>query len=200
MDERLEADTKAKKKPTRPKKNAGVKISITAKLLRILMPMVAVAIIFIIVFLSSQARSIISSMAMTALDSDSNKNAATIGAEITNMLWGYNQDIESVENLGMTDNAEIQKYLEITLNWNDMSPNGVYGGFEDGSYLDPTGWVPDADYVTTERDWYIQAKDSEDFVIGEPYVDSDSGSLVVTASRAVTLANGKKGVLGVTFS
>ncbi|MBQ7724248.1 MAG: methyl-accepting chemotaxis protein [Lachnospiraceae bacterium] len=174
-----------------------IKASISTKLLRVLMPMVAVAIIFIIMFLSMRARKIISSTAEEALMNDSNKNAATIGAEVTNMLEGYKQNVETLETLPLTDAAEIQKYLEITMNWSEMTSHGLYGGLEDGTWMDPSGWVPDADYVITDRDWYKQGIGSQDFVMGEPYVDSDTGSLVVSASREVDLTDGRKGVMAV---
>ncbi len=98
-----------------PKKIKKVQNSISTKLLRILVPMVAVAIVFIIIFLSFRARNIISNTAKESLLNDSDQNAAIIGAELTNLLAGYNQNIESIEKLGMTDPAEIEKYLEITL-------------------------------------------------------------------------------------
>ncbi len=179
------------------KRSNKVRISISTKLLRIMMPMVAIAIIFIIVFLSVQARSIISSSAETSLQNDSDKNATSIGTQITNLLEAYNQNLETLEKLPITDRDAINDYMSITMDWTEMSSHGLYGGFEDGMWVDPTGWVPDADYVITERDWYVQAAGSEDFVIGEPYVDSDTGSLVVTASRGVTLTDGRVGVMGV---
>ncbi len=175
--------------------NRKVKVGISAKLLRILVPLVAISIISIIVFLSMKSSSIINSMAITSLKNDTEKNAEKIGADITKLLAGFDQNIESLEHLYFEDDSDLAAFLEITMNKSDMAPNGIYGGLEDGAWIDPSGWTPDADYVITERDWYVQGKDSREFVIGEPYVDSDTGSLVVSASRAVTLSDGRKGVL-----
>ena len=174
-----------------------VKVGISAKLLRILVPIVAVSIIFIIAFLSIRARSIISDTAKKSLENDSEKNAATIGAEVTNLLSAFNQNVNTLETLSFGSTREMADYLKPTMTFSDMTPNGVYGGLEDGSWIDPSGWVPDADYVITERDWYKDGKDSKAFVLGEPYVDSDTKALVVTASRAVTLKDGRKGVMAV---
>ena len=62
------------------------KTSISTKLLRVLMPMVAVSIVFIILFISLRARGIITGMAQDSLESESGKNAAEISAEITTLL------------------------------------------------------------------------------------------------------------------
>ena len=187
-----------KEKKKKKQKNKKIKASISGKLMRVLVPMVAVSIIFVIVFLSSQAKNIVSDMTKKALQSDSDKNAATIGAEVTNLLSGYNQDIETLERLPITDAKEIQDYLGISSDWSEMTYSGLYGGFEDGTWVDASGWVPDADdYVITEKDWYKQAVGSEEFVFGDPYVDSNTGDLVVSASRETTLTDGRKGVLSI---
>ena len=178
-------------------KTKKVKTSISAKLLRILVPLVAISIICIIVFLSMKSRSIITASAKTSLENDSEKNAETIGAEIKELISGFDQNVNTLEFFIYDDEDVMAEYLEPTTERSEMTPNGVYGGLEDGTWIDPTGWEPDADYVISERDWYVKGKDSKEFVMGEPYVDSDTGSLVVTASRAVNLADGRKGVMAV---
>ena len=175
------------------------KTTIGAKLLRILITMVTASIVFIIVFLSSQARGIIIDLARTSLESDSGKNAANVGVQMTNILYAFNQNIHVINCLKLTDREKMQQALEKTLDLTPMVPNGVYGGLEDGTWIDPSGWEPDADYVITERDWYKQALGHEEFVIGEPYVDADTGAIVVSASKEVTLTNGKKGVFASDF-
>ncbi|MBR5337807.1 MAG: HAMP domain-containing protein [Lachnospiraceae bacterium] len=177
-----------------------VKTSISTKLLRILVPLVAVSIICIIVFLSMKSQSIITSTTRSSLENDSEKNAATVGSEITSLLTGFDQNIDTLEFFYFDDDDVMAEYLVPTMSRSEMAANGVYGGLSDGTWIDPSGWTPDADYVITERDWYIQGKDSKEFVLGEPYVDSDTGSLVVTASRSVSLADGRKGVMAVDLS
>jgi len=66
-----------------------------------------------------------------------------------------------------------------------MSTSGVYIGLANGMWIDPSGWVPDSDYVITDRDWYKLGINSDSFVMGEPYVDEDTGGIVVTISRKV---------------
>ena len=75
------------------------KISISTKLLRVLMPMVGIAIIFIIMFLSMEAKRIVSDTAEESLVNDSKKNAEKIGSEVTSLLSGYKQNVETIETL-----------------------------------------------------------------------------------------------------
>ena len=65
---------------------------------------------------------------------------------------------------------------------NESYPYGLYMGDDTGIYLDGSGWVPDADWVLVERDWYVDGKDNEEFAFGEPYYDSMTGQVCVSAS------------------
>ena len=55
-------------------------------------------------------------------------------------------------------------------------------GDDSGVYLDGSGWVPGDDWVLTERDWYVDGKDNDTFAFGEPYYDSMTGDVCVSAS------------------
>lgn len=47
------------------------------------------------------------------------------------------------------------------------------------------GWVPDADFVVSERSWFTGAKETEGVYISEPYVDEQSGNICITLSKAI---------------
>lgn len=71
---------------------------------------------------------------------------------------------------------------------------GMYG-YVLNEFVDGSGWVPDADFVPTERIWYKEAvKADGSMVIVEPYVDARTGQMVVTASK---LLSDKKSVLAI---
>ena len=53
-----------------------------------------------------------------------------------------------------------------------------FSGFSDG-------WVPDADYIITERDWYINAAATKNAIITDPYVDATTKKMVITVAKAV---------------
>ena len=171
--------------------------SISTKLLVILLPMVTVAIIFVILFLSMQARSMITSLAQDDLLSDAKANCAQISGQMESLTATFEQFAQTIERVPFEDIEAMKAYLEPSLTFSELVPNGFYVGLEDGTWIDPSGWEPDADYVIAERDWYKKGIGSSTFVYGTPYVDSDSGSMVVTMSRKVTLADGRVGVAAV---
>lgn len=45
------------------------------------------------------------------------------------------------------------------------------------------GWQPPSDYDPRERPWYLGAVNAEDTIITTPYVDAQSGGLIVTFAR-----------------
>ena len=65
----------------------------------------------------------------------------------------------------------------------DENFTGLYA-YIDGEYIDGSGWVPPADYNVEERDWYKAAVDAKgETIIVSPYVDADTGSLVITICK-----------------
>lgn len=47
------------------------------------------------------------------------------------------------------------------------------------------GWVPDADFVVSDRLWYKGAADTDGVFVTEPYVDEQTGNICITLSKAV---------------
>lgn len=74
---------------------------------------------------------------------------------------------------------ESQRYMDDI----DENFSGVYGWVK-GEYIDGIGWVPDADYVAKEREWYIAAqKGKGEAVIVSPYVDAQTHTVMISVSR-----------------
>jgi len=62
---------------------------------------------------------------------------------------------------------------------------GIYGYIK-GEYLDGTDWVPDKDYVPTERPWYIDAMANVGRVaVVDPYLDAQTNSTMITFSKTL---------------
>ena len=74
---------------------------------------------------------------------------------------------------------------------------GLYG-YIMGEYHDGANWVPDDDYVPTERPWYIEAikKDGE-LAIVKPYLDAQTGQIITTMGAALI---DKKSVVAIDIS
>ncbi|MCG7599537.1 methyl-accepting chemotaxis protein [Halomonas sp. McH1-25] len=72
----------------------------------------------------------------------------------------------------------------------------TYIGKPDGSLITSDGWVPPADYDPRKRGWYQQAVEHGETVVAMPYVDGNSGQVVLPFSTPVE-KNGKLlGVIG----
>ena len=68
----------------------------------------------------------------------------------------------------------------------DENFTGIYAVI-DGDYLDGLGWVPEEGYDPTERDWYKAAvKANGRVIIVPPYIDAQTGSVVITICKMVT--------------
>ncbi|MCR4990691.1 MAG: response regulator [Lachnospiraceae bacterium] len=68
----------------------------------------------------------------------------------------------------------------------DENFTGIYA-YINGEYMDGSGWVPPEGYVVEERNWYqcaVEAKGS--VVIVPPYVDAQTGSVVITIVKLIT--------------
>lgn len=68
----------------------------------------------------------------------------------------------------------------------DENFTGIYA-YINGTYLDGLGWVPPEGYEPTERDWYEAAVAANgETMIVSPYVDAQTGSVVITISRCIS--------------
>lgn len=108
------------------------------------------------------------------LDFDKNE-LKVAGYSINNML------VKKASNEEILDYMEIQsKRMKNAL---DKSFTGLYG-YINGEYLDGSGWVPDDDYVPTERPWYKAAmKEQNEIVFVDPYVDEQTGKIMITIAQ-----------------
>jgi hypothetical protein len=56
--------------------------------------------------------------------------------------------------------------------------------------MDGSGWVPPPEYEPTSRDWYREAvKARGEAVIVPPYVDAQTGQVVVTIAKCISDTN-----------
>ncbi|MCR5468275.1 MAG: hypothetical protein K6F37_04875 [Lachnospiraceae bacterium] len=189
-----------KRKKTDATNRPQLRKSISKTLLMVILPVVAIGLIAIITFLNSQAAKSMTESSEYGLQSETGKNAAEIAAGISKILATYDQYVETLETVQFADLNAMNEYIKPAMAVSDMAANGIYGGLEDGTWIDASGWTPDADYVFSEKDWYINGKESEEFVFGAPYLDEATGEMVVTASRKVKLAGGRQGVMAVDVS
>ena len=68
----------------------------------------------------------------------------------------------------------------------DKNYTGLYG-YISGQYIDGLEWVPPDDYDPMKRDWYKMASEAKGkLVIVPPYVDAQTGEMVITVSKSLS--------------
>ncbi|MBO6308910.1 MAG: methyl-accepting chemotaxis protein [Oribacterium sp.] len=174
--------------------------SVSGKLLKVVIPMIALSIIVIMFIVATQAKNIITELAVNNLEKESEYYTEKIGREITNLVEYLDASAEALGSVSFPNDNAMASYLLPTLSKNEYMPNGMYVATSTGQWIDPSGWVPDPDYVATERSWYIEGLTHSTFLPGEPYVDSDTGSTVVSFSRKVKLADAREGVAAADYT
>ena len=102
-----------------------------------------------------------------------------------NIVTLVGRTVEHMQASG-TDNESIKTYLTDQTNnivaTLDPSTTGLYVWIN-REYLDGAGWVPDDDYVPTERPWYTETIQSEDEItFVEPYLDMQTNTVMMTVT------------------
>lgn len=154
------------------------KLGIKGKMICIIIPIILAIIISFFALSSNQ----IVKLAKEKLNSQSQMYTADISRWTDNILAELNIYAKAIDEGTFRDDDQILQYLETSMGLNDAYPNGIYLGDDSGVYLDGSGWVPDSDWVLTERDWYLEGKDHETIAFGAPYFDSLSKQMCVSAS------------------
>ena len=85
--------------------------SVSGKLLRILIPMVALSIIFIILFVSGKAKGIIMNLAEDSLSEESEGNAEKLGVDIAQLSGSLQMAATTLQNVKFADDQSMAKYL-----------------------------------------------------------------------------------------
>lgn len=106
------------------------------------------------------------------------KNALLVAANNVNKML-----------LDGSSNEEILEYITVQSdNLSDTlakSFTGLYGWIRN-EYLDGAGWIPDDDYVPTQRPWYTAAIiHPEEIVFVDPYVDVHTGNVMMTIASVL---------------
>ena len=168
---------------------------ISTQLSIVLIPMIAAFIIFLGVIIFARAKTIIIENAQADLHNDSRANANDISAFIGNINGYFDGAADIIENTKFESEEEFLRSGEILMSKFPEAENGAYFGMSDKSYLDPSGWVPDAGYDPTSRDWYTEGVNNTVMTPGEAYLDMDTGTMIVSISRKITLWDGRTGVM-----
>ena len=115
-----------------------------------------------------------------------------------------NEEIGVLEEMSRTisvvnnfENSFIKNYLK---KQGDEKGLTFYMSLVNGTYIGSDDWIPDSDYNTLETEWYKSAFDKKDTVIGNPYVDSATGNIIITISVPIKNSENTEEILGVLAS
>ncbi len=158
----------------RGRKGAGIR----TKMIAVIIPIVLVMVIVFFVL----ARNMVLKISEEKLQAESQAYTEKLGAWTGQIFSELEVYKESIETGVLKNDAEILKYMESSVEKNEAYPVGLYMGDDAGVYLDGSGWVPGDDWILVERDWYVDGKDNDKFAFGEPYYDSMTGQVCVSAS------------------
>lgn len=105
----------------------------------------------------------------------------------------------TIESMDVNDTSAILNYLQ-TATKEYVDTTDIYMGFEDKSFIDGSGWIPDPGYDCTQRSWYIDAVNADKIIVGEPYFDLVTDSMVVSVASPVKINGKTVGVVSMDLS
>ena len=115
-----------------------------------------------------------------------------------------NEEIGVLEEMSRTisvvnnfENSFIKNYLKKQGEEKGLT---FYMSLVNGTYIGSDDWIPGSDYNTLETEWYKSAFDKKDTVIGNPYVDSATGNIIITISVPIKNSENTEEILGVLAS
>lgn len=132
------------------------------------------------------------------------KNTASMSKETFNSWFDKKINIlklleKDIELLNLHENLKqnnIIEHFNEEFKANDELLN-IYFANENNELADMTGWVPDENYIPTERMWYKKAINSDDVYISEPYLDAMSEKAVISISKSIKIDGNPVGVIGI---
>ncbi len=99
------------------------------------------------------------------------------------------------------DRLEIEHFLADTKK-SEPSLAMVYFNTKEGSLQDggimysDIHWEPPIDFIWSERPWYIAAKNTENAILTEPYIDQVTSELVISMAKRLVIDGELAGVCG----
>ena len=113
------------------------------------------------------------------IDNRMSQKAAFIDAVAAGAPLGASEE----EYYTYVDNM-LEQYDDVSAVYVCVKQDGVV--YQDGimTYMSG-GWVPEDDFLVTERSWYAGAIATDDVFVSEPYVDEQTGNICITLSRAI---------------
>lgn len=163
-------------------------MSLRSKVILSVVPVVLVLVVSFFVLITKK----VENMTKKELVQETDVHAKDMSIWTTEIMSELNVYQAAIEDGNFKNDQEILDYLETSCDKNEAYPIGLYLGDDSGVYLDGAGWVPGDDWVLTERDWYKEGLTHDTMQFGEPYYDSQSGDVCVSASVKLDYASANR--------
>ena len=107
------------------------------------------------------------------------KNTVMLAAHVVDEMIQEGKPTSEIMDYLTAESLSIKKSI-------DMDYTGLYGWIN-GEYCDGVGWVPDEDYVPTERPWYTETvADDSEVTFVRPYLDDQTGTVLTTMAKQLS--------------
>ena len=171
------------KKQTKEKQTAVTqkqKRGITRKLVGAIMGTIVIMVVALLLIVYNRVSDALLEKSENLLTETTGKALQETSAWMNKTLTMLEMQRDTIEYEDM-DVPTMMDYIRHTVDQNDAYPAGLYVALTDGS-LYHASFVPGPDFVASEKSWYQNGIQSEDFILGDVYFDEDSQSYVVGAS------------------
>lgn len=157
-----------------------VKISIKAKLLGSLIPIVLAVISLIVCLININTSRIVLEKSEDLLNTTASSVVNEVTAWMAETITALDVERDTMEYFNLDADAELD-YIKHTANQYEAFPAGIYIANTEGELIHAS-FVPGPEFNVFEKPWYIDGIESEAFMFGSVYFDEDSQSYVVGAS------------------
>ena len=107
------------------------------------------------------------------------KNTVLLAGYVVEEMMRTGKSTEEILEYLTAESVSIQEAI-------DKDYTGLYGWIN-GEYCDGVGWVPDEDYVPTERPWYTETMaDDSEITFVKPYLDEQTMTVLTTMARELS--------------
>lgn len=169
-------------------------MGITGKLATAIVGSVVLAVAILLLVVYMQMSKTLLEKSEELLQAATDKMLQETGGWLNKTLTRLEGQRDTIQYMDMNV-EELTAYIRHTVDPAGAYPAGLYVGMTDGSLYHAT-FVPGPEYDALSKAWYQDGIKSEDFVIGEVYLDEASNSYVVGVSGVLKSSTGE--VRGVT--
>lgn len=107
-----------------------------------------------------------------------------------------NASIENMRDEMRTEQTLREMLVNSTQYGQDFGVIADYFVFTNGQMINGDGWIPDAGYDASQKEYYQDAVNSGKLSLTTPYIDANTGQFVVTISMPTYIGDRLYGVLG----